>query len=204
MAATPSSSLEPGERAVLLRTAAEAIEARLARRSISAPDLAALPAGLRAERASFVTLTTQGRLRGCCGSLEAHRPLAVDVWVNAQASAFHDPRFAPLESREWAGVDLEVSVLSRLERMEVRDEADLLERLVPGETGLVLEWRGRRATFLPKVWAQLPEPRRFLAQLRHKAGLNEDFWAGDLQLWRYRTEVLVAERPPRSVSSAAP
>jgi AmmeMemoRadiSam system protein A len=202
MAALQSSSLEPRSRALLLLTAAEAIESRLARRKTRAPEVERLPPELSARRASFVTLSIDGTLRGCCGSLEACRPLALDVWSNAQASAFHDRRFEPLESREWASVHLEVSVLSPLERIYSRDEADLLARLVPGTDGLVLAWRDSRATFLPKVWEQLREPADFLAHLKRKAGWREDFWAEDLEIWRYGTEVFAAERPAARLEMA--
>jgi uncharacterized protein len=202
MAATPHSSLEPRSRGLLLATATEAIESRLERRAAAAPATEHLPPALRASRASFVTLTLEGALRGCCGSLEARRPLATDVWSNAQASAFHDPRFEPLERWEWARVHLELSVLSQLERVIVRDEAELLARLVPGSDGLVLAWRGSRATFLPKVWRQLREPGEFVAHLKRKAGWSEDFWAADVEVWRYGTEEFGAERPVARLDSA--
>jgi len=192
MEATRSSRLEPRSRALLLRTAADAIESQLERRGGAGPVAAALPADLLERRASFVTLSIGGELRGCCGTLEASRPLATDVWHNARASAFGDPRFAPLEAREWARVDLEVSVLSPLERILVRSEAELLVRLVPGEDGIVLVWRGSRATFLPKVWEQLRQPVEFLRHLKHKAGWSTDFWSEDVEVWRYSTESAAA------------
>jgi AMMECR1 domain-containing protein len=52
--------------------------------------------------------------------------------------------------------------------------------------GVILEWRGRRATFLPQVWEQLPQTRAFLNALKLKAGLAPDFWAEDLRLARYQ------------------
>ena len=194
MAATRSARLEPRSRALLLATAAAAIESQLARRPDAGPDPSALPSELVEVRSSFVTLTIAGALRGCCGSLEPRRPLALDVWSNARASAFEDPRFEPLEPQEWAGVDLEVSVLSPLERVIVRDEAELIARLAPGEDGLVIAWRGRRATFLPKVWEQLPDPVVFLRHLKHKAGWPDDFWAADVEIWRYGTEIVAGPR----------
>jgi AmmeMemoRadiSam system protein A len=195
--------LEPGARGLLLSTAAAAIESRLAGRSDAGPDPAALPPELRATRASFVTLTVEGALRGCCGSLEAHRPLALDVWSNARASAFHDPRFEPLAAPEWTRVALEVSVLSPLERVIVQDEAGLLARLVPGEDGLVIAWRGSRATFLPKVWEQLPDPVAFLRHLKRKAGWRDDFWAPDVEVWRYETETIAGPRGAARPEAAA-
>jgi len=178
----------------LLETAAAAIESQLERRVAAGPDEAALPAELRERRASFVTLTVGGALRGCCGTLEPRRALATDVWHNARASAFGDPRFPPLDPREWRRVELEVSVLSPLERVAVRSEAELLALLVPGEDGLVIAWRGSRATFLPKVWEQLQDPVEFLGHLKRKAGWAPEFWAEDVEVWRYFTEVIAGER----------
>jgi AmmeMemoRadiSam system protein A len=198
MAATRSSRLEPGSQALLLQTAAEAIESQLEGRRGAGPAEAALPTDLRELRASFVTLTIGGELRGCCGTLEARRPLATDVWHNARASAFGDPRFPPLEAWEWSRVDLELSVLSPLERLPVRSEAELLAQLVPGEDGLVVAWRGSRATFLPKVWEQLQDPVEFLRHLKRKAGWSAEFWAEDVEVWRYFTEVLSGQRRPGS------
>ena len=62
--------------------------------------------------ATFVTLTRQGELRGCIGSLQAYRPLDQDVRENARAAAFRDRRFAPLPEGELADTRVEVSLLS--------------------------------------------------------------------------------------------
>lgn len=171
-----------------MRMAAAAIEVRLAKSGMREPAIEGLPVELLAKRASFVTLTIEGGLRGCCGTLEPTRALALDVWRNAQVSAFDDPRFAPLEAREWSRVDLEISVLSPLERLDVASEAELLRSLVPGAHGLLIAWRGTRATFLPKVWGHLREPPDFLGRLKEKAGWPADFWAADVEAWRYETE----------------
>ena len=122
--------------------------------------------------ATFVTLTQQGQLRGCIGSLEAHRPLAADVAENAVAAAFRDPR-------------VEVSLLEPSEALTFADEDDALARLRPGVDGLILKHGSRRATFLPQVWESLPDRRRFLEQLKLKAGLPADFWDGQITLARY-------------------
>ncbi len=204
MEATPCTRLDPRSRDLLLRTAASAIEAGLLRPASDPPDPTGLPAELRSDRASFVTLTIEGRLRGCCGSIEPRRPLVDDVWLNAGASAFRDPRFEPLHVREWPQVDLEVSVLSPLERVVVGSETELLGRLRPGEDGLVIAWRSTRATFLPKVWEQLGEPREFLRHLKHKAGWREDFWAGDVEVWRYTTETMALDRPALHLAGPSP
>jgi len=72
-----------------------------------------------------------------------------------------------------------------LEVMPVRDEQDALSRLRPGIDGVVLHFAVNRATFLPQVWQQLPEPARFMVHLKMKAGLPADFWDPDVLLYRY-------------------
>jgi AmmeMemoRadiSam system protein A len=138
--------------------------------------------------ATFVTLTQQGELRGCIGSLEARRPLDADVRENARAAAFRDPRFPPLGREELAAMRVEVSLLTPAQPMSFTDEADALGQLRPGVDGVILEHGGRRGTFLPQVWESLPEPKQFMAHLKNKAGLPADFWAPDVKLYRYEVQ----------------
>jgi len=132
-----------------------------------------------------VTLRQSGELRGCIGSLQAVRPLGVDVRDNAIAAAFFDPRFTPLAETELRETSIEVSLLSPSEWIEVADEEDLLARLRPGVDGLILECGRHRATFLPQVWEILDTPREFLAALKCKAGLPQDFWSPLVNVSRY-------------------
>jgi AmmeMemoRadiSam system protein A len=152
------------------------------------PAETAHPAWLDEPGAVFVTLTKQGELRGCIGSLEARRSLGEDLENNARAAAFGDPRFPPLAPEEWPATRVEVSILSRPEPMRFIDQADALAQLRPGIDGVVLEHGWHRATFLPQVWDQLPDPRQFMAHLKRKAGLSPDFWADDIRLSRYTVE----------------
>ncbi|MCP3957157.1 MAG: AmmeMemoRadiSam system protein A [bacterium] len=143
---------------------------------------------LKEHGAAFVTLMRGGSLRGCVGSLSAVRPLIDDVRENAVAAATRDSRFPPLVAEELDEVEIEVTLLSATEPMSYTDESDALAQLRPGVDGVVLRWGARRATFLPQVWDNLPEPEQFLAQLKRKAGLPTDFWDGDVRLERYRAE----------------
>jgi len=138
--------------------------------------------------ATFVTLTQQGNLRGCIGSLEAWRPLDEDVRANAQAAACRDPRFAPLSAAELAQTRVEVSLLTPAIPMPVADEADALRQMRPGIDGLIFECHGRRGTFLPQVWESLPNPHDFFAHLKQKAGFTADFWSPDVRLHRYEVQ----------------
>lgn len=154
------------------------------------------PEWLQQPGATFVTLTQRGELRGCIGSLEAQRALRDDVQANARAAAFKDPRFLPLSRDEFAGTQVEVSILSPAEPMHFADEADALAQLRPGQDGVILEHGLHHATFLPQVWQQLPEPAQFMAHLKHKAGLAPDFWADDVRLSRYQVEKFKEEHEP--------
>lgn len=170
----------------LVGSARHTIASALGLAPASAPNLPDHPA-LRAPGASFVTLHgADGQLRGCVGRLEAVRALGEDVRANALAAAFEDRRFAPLRAVEWAGLQVEVSVLGATEPIAVRSEAEALAALRPGVDGVILEWRSARATFLPQVWQQLPDAEAFIGALKRKAGLAADFWAADLRLSRYR------------------
>lgn len=143
---------------------------------------------LRSPGASFVTLTQRGQLRGCIGSLEAHRALYTDVQANAIAAALRDPRFPPLAAAELRLTRVEVSLLSATEPLAFDSEADALAQLRPGVDGVLLEYGALRSTFLPQVWDQLPGPKDFLSQLKRKAGLPGDFWHNGLRLRRYSVD----------------
>lgn len=146
------------------------------------------PDWLRQRGAAFVTLTVEGRLRGCIGTVEAYRPLGEDVRANAVAAAFRDPRFPPLARHELDRIRVAVAVLSEPEPIRIVDEDDAVRRLRPGIDGVLLECRGRRGTFLPQVWEQLPDPGAFLRALKRKAGLDADFWGPEIRLLRYTVE----------------
>jgi MEMO1 family protein len=140
---------------------------------------------LREIGASFVTLTRHGKLRGCIGSLQAHRSLLEDVKANAKAAAFLDPRFQPLTQTEFVTTRVEVSLLSPAESLQFTNEEEALSLIRPGVDGLILEHNSSRGTFLPQVWDSIPDPVEFLRQLKRKTGLEPDFWATDLRLLRY-------------------
>jgi AmmeMemoRadiSam system protein A len=171
----------------LLRLARGSIEYGLIHEEPLPIDCDKLPRALTELRATFTTLRFKGKLRGCCGTLEASLPLAVDAARSAFQAAYRDSRFDPVDRHELEDIRLEISVLSPLEPMTVLDETDLLKQLMPGTDGLVIIEDWRRATFLPKVWESLPEPRHFLTQLKTKCGLPEDYWSERMEFLRYHT-----------------
>jgi len=138
--------------------------------------------------ASFVTLHDAGELRGCIGSVDAHRALGDDVAHNAHAAAHRDPRFAPVAPQERDRLQVEVSVLSPRVPLAAASDAEAAAALRPGVDGVYLEYQEFRATFLPQVWDNLPDPFEFLRELRLKARLPMGFWHSELRLSRYTVE----------------
>ena len=169
---------------VLLPMARSAIADAVGQAGAPSHPAAAAP-WLQAPGATFVTLTQQGQLRGCIGTLEAHRPLHQDVEANAVAAALRDPRFAPLQARELAWTEIEVSLLSVREALAFHCEDDALAQLRPGVDGVVFQFDRFRSTFLPQVWEQLPDVTGFMAHLKQKAGLPANFWSAQVRLERY-------------------
>jgi AmmeMemoRadiSam system protein A len=140
---------------------------------------------LQKKGACFITLTQQDELRGCTGTLEAYRSLLEDVKNNAKAAAFKDPRFPPLTRKELDHTEIEISLLSPMQLLNFSNEQEALAQLRQGVDGVVFEFGSYRSTFLPQVWEQLPVTTDFMAHLKRKAGLNSDFWADEVKLYRY-------------------
>jgi AmmeMemoRadiSam system protein A len=180
--ASPTGSANRGP--VLVAIAREAIAERLGLGLARERDAE----WLARQAATFVTLRLEGELRGCIGSIDARRPLGEDVAGNARAAAFSDPRFEPLRAAEFATVNVEVSVLSPRAPLAVANVEEAIRAMRPGIDGIYLEYGDCRATFLPQVWESLPDPRQFLAALRHKARLPADFWDPAIRLTRYTVE----------------
>ena len=179
------SALTLEEKQTLLRLARQALESGVRGQPLSALDSETLSPTLRAEGASFVTLTVQGELRGCIGALEPCQSLAEDVREHAVAAALQDYRFPPVDEHELAQIEIEVSRLSLPEPLEYTTAEDLLERLRPGMDGVILQDGFRRATFLPQVWEKVADKEEFLDHLCMKMGAAADTWR------RKQLEVLV-------------
>jgi AmmeMemoRadiSam system protein A len=180
------------EKSALLSIALESINSGLKHGVPARLKSSDYPAQLTAQRASFVTLKHGDTLRGCIGTLEARTSLVESIADNAYAAAFHDPRFAALSDSEVDELTIEVSVLSPLEPVAAASEQELLEKLLPGEAGWVLQDDGYRGTFLPSVWSSLHDPAEYLRHLKIKAGLAPDYWSETLEIWRYTTESFAA------------
>lgn len=170
----------------------------LARRSLknaaanhSAPEVSptGLQPKLKEKKACFVTLTKAGTLRGCIGHLTAMEALYQAVIDNARNAAVRDPRFLPVQPDEVDQLKIEISVLTEPQPLSFSSPEDLLSKLHPNDDGVILHIGPRTATFLPQVWAQLPDKEQFLNHLAQKAGCEASDWRGkDTQVSIYHVE----------------
>lgn len=168
----------------LLKLSREAIESELNNKKLKISEN--IKKEYSKKKASFVTLTENGGLRGCIGSLYPRQELYKDVAENAIHAAFDDPRFSSLSQNEFSKIKIEISVLSIPEKINFKDENELLKK-INKSMGIILEKGNNSATFLPQVWEQIFNKIDFLEQLSMKAGLNKNAWKNS-EIYFYKVE----------------
>ena len=187
-------NLAAAERKFLLELARKTLTSVTAGGSV--PEVAAkdVPPKLAEKKACFVTLTKSGALRGCIGHLMAMEPLHQAVAENARNAALRDPRFPPVQPDELDQIKIEISVLTEPQPLPFSSPDDLLSKLHPNEDGVLLHIGPRTATFLPQVWAQIPDKVEFLSHLSQKAGCEPSAWRGkDVSVSIYHVECFEEE-----------
>jgi AmmeMemoRadiSam system protein A len=193
-------ALTVAESELLLDIADAAIREGLIGNNPSMPELDGLPSSLAAPMGVFVTLTVDGELNGCIGTVEADEPLARSTARHAWSAAFDDPRLPKLRASDYEKLAIEVSVLSPVQAVESGSREEVMRRLRPGVDGLLLGTRHSRAVFLPSVWEQLPDRSDFVDHLLRKAGLSGGSWPEGVRAWCFTATKLLrrkeADPPP--------
>ena len=191
------SSLSNDEKKTLLLLARQALTAAVNGEVLEPLNLDAMPQRLRMPGASFVTLTRDGFLRGCIGTLKKQLPLADDVRQHAVAAALSDYRFPTVKPEEVDEIEIEVSVLTTPQPLEYKHPDELPELLRPGIDGVIVTHGNNRGTFLPQVWEKVPDAETFLDMLCEKAFLPQDAWRqGHLEFLTYQVESFHEKPPP--------
>jgi len=180
-------SLSPEDVDALFALADLGVRAGFAGHPAPTVDAQALRPALLELRGSFVTIEVDGELNGCIGSIVAVEPLGVAVPQLAWGAAFADPRLPALTPAEYPSAEIKVSVLTPLEPVPASSEAELLANLEVGTDGVLIRSGAANATFLPAMWAKLPDPLKFLRHLEAKAGLRPGHWPHPMEAWRYRS-----------------
>ncbi|MDD5051147.1 MAG: AmmeMemoRadiSam system protein A [Sulfuricurvum sp.] len=143
---------------------------------------------LQENKATFVTLTINGHLRGCIGSIIAHQSFIDDLISNAQSAAFHDPRFPPLCEEELASIKIEVSILTHPKSVIYDNRDDLSQLIRPKIDGIIIRLGNRQATFLPQVWEELSDFDLFFSNLGQKAGIGTNPLLYHPEIYTYQVE----------------
>ena len=178
-----SLGLSEEEKKTLRRIAQSAIERRL--REEPPEKIGGLTDTLREKRGAFVSLHKRGQLRGCIGLIQATKPLYQSVQEMAEAAAFNDPRFPPVSAKELPELDIEISVLTPLERIQDIREIEV------GKHGLYIKKDFYSGLLLPQVATQYNWDRlTFLEETCRKAGLPRHAWKdSDTEIYRFSAEI---------------
>ena len=185
----PNNILSDDEKQILLLLARKAIQNRVENKSSIVINPDNYSSNLQKIRATFVTLTIDGRLRGCIGTLDAYQSLVEDVYEHAIAAAFDDYRFPAINKNELNKLKIEISVLSEPALLEYDDPIEITNKLRIGIDGVVITDGIRRATFLPQVWEKIPDVEDFMSQLCYKMGVPSEYWKeNQLKIYTYQVE----------------
>jgi AmmeMemoRadiSam system protein A len=169
------------DRTLLLRLAREAIAAHVGAAPAHVPGMSDV---LERLGGAFVTLHSEGDLRGCIGHIEINEPLGRVVRRCAVAAASTDPRFPPITPAELEKIEIEISLLGPLEPIAGPQDIEV------GRHGLVVESARQRGLLLPQVATEWHwDAESFLAHTCHKAGLPREAWKHGAKLWRFEAEV---------------
>jgi len=151
------------------------------------PSRASFPEDIFDKGASFVTLRKNNELRGCIGSIYPNNSIAQDVASNAYSAAMEDRRFSPLKEDELPNISYSISLLTGFEKIENKNEAELLDKIEQGIDGIIIRDGNRQGVFLPSVWSELPDKKEFFRSLKVKAGMNPNYWNSSIKVYRFRT-----------------
>jgi len=180
--------LTPGQRAVLLAVAKEAICAEVRRSPLSV--VPSFDPVLQAPGAAFVTLRRGPSLRGCIGYVHAVKPLVETVVQCAVSAATADPRFPPVTPVELPSLTVEISVLSPLAAVPDPGEIQV------GTHGLLISREGRQGLLLPQVATEFGWDREtFLRHTCQKAGLPPDAWRHGAEIYSFTVDHFTDDRP---------
>jgi AmmeMemoRadiSam system protein A len=148
------------------------------------PGVAPSSPGLNLHSGCFVTIKQKGELRGCIGNFVSDQPLYLLVQEMAVSAATRDPRFYPMKEHDLTGFSLDISVLSPLEK------AASVEEIQVGVHGIYIVKGSYRGVLLPQVATEYGWNRdQFLQHTCIKAGLPQDAWQGECDIYLFSAQV---------------
>ena len=188
-AQTQGGAYGPEEQKLLLSLARRTVRQVVTAGTLPEVDATKLSPALTKPKGCFVTLTMDGKLRGCIGHIMPAEPLYKAVMDNARSAATLDKRFDPVRAEELEKIEIEISILTVPRRLYAGSPLELLAKLRPGTDGVVLQVGSQQATYLPQVWEQFPNKGVFLSSLAAKAGLPASAWQhSSAVVWTYQVQ----------------
>jgi AmmeMemoRadiSam system protein B/AmmeMemoRadiSam system protein A len=175
--------LNEEEKKILHHIAKTVIENKVKGKPI--PDFKIESTILKENRGAFVTINKKGQLRGCIGYIEGHGPLHKTIEEMAEAAAFRDPRFTPVKDKELPELELEISVLTPLKKInEVND-------IQVGKHGIYIKKGWYSGLLLPQVATEYGWDRQtFLEHTCQKAGLPSNAWKEkDIEIYIFSADI---------------
>lgn len=140
--------------------------------------------GLNVHSGCFVTIKQNGELRGCIGNFVSDQPLYLLVQDMAVSAATRDPRFYPMKVVDLADFSLDISVLSPLKKIAS------VEDIKVGVHGIYIVKGSYRGVLLPQVATEFGWDRdQFLKHTCIKAGLPDDAWKGECEIFIFSAQV---------------
>lgn len=174
---------------VLLQVARSSImEVLQAERLINREELINQHPLLATPTATFVTLYLNNEVRGCMGSLNHERALIDDVIHNAKMAAFQDPRFEPISTAEYLHTTIELSLLSEPSLLSFTNIEELKSQIQVNDDGVIIEYEGKAANFLPQVWYEHKNFETFVHALCEQANINLDALETGAKIYTYRVQ----------------
>lgn len=147
----------------------------------------------------FVSLHTypEKNLRGCIGFPIAMMPLWQSIREAAKAAAFEDPRFLPLSKDELNRIVIEISILTKPEKIKAKKPEDIMNEIEIGKDGLILEYSGYSGLLLPQVAKEYKwSAEKFLEQLCIKAGVSPKAWKEkSCKIYKFQAEIFSEKTP---------
>lgn len=152
------------------------------------PTIETTSKGLNLQTGCFVTIKQKGQLRGCIGNFVSDQPLLKLVQEMAISAATSDPRFYPMKSHDLDNFEIDISVLSPLERISS------VEKIEVGRHGIYIIKGSYRGVLLPQVATEYGWDRNeFLRHTCIKAGLPENAWEGECEIYIFSAMVFGEE-----------
>jgi len=167
----------------LLQIARRTLKSYIEKREV--PEIEENDPTLNQEMGAFISLYKNGQLRGCIGNMVGKGPLYKTVQDMAIAAATEDPRFSPVAENKLKNIDIEISVLSQMEKI------DDPEKIVMGRHGVMVQSGFRSGVYLPQVATEAGWNREeFMDSLcLHKAGIAADSWkSGECDIYIFTAE----------------